>query len=74
MPLAAFPLVSVAVQVTLVTPKAKAEGALFVIVTGNMSVAVAVPMATGVKTAVACAVTFDGTWIVGEVVSTTLIC
>ena len=68
-----MPLVSLAVHVTVVTPKEKDAGALFVTVTVNMSVAVAVPRYTGVNAPVASAVMFAGAESAGGVVSITLI-
>ena len=71
-PSVTFPFSSVAVQVTGVVPIGKSTGALFLTVTLKMSVAVAVPIATGVLIAVASTFKSCGNVSNGFVVSTTL--
>ena len=65
-----FPFASVAVHITSVVPIGKASGALFLISTGNISVASAFPMSTGVLIAVASVVISSGLISNGLVVST----
>ena len=64
-----LPLASVAVHVTVVVPSGNVAGASEVTVTGKMSVAVAVPIATVLNTPLASAVTLAGTVSTGAVVS-----
>ena len=71
-PVVAFPFSSVAVQITSVVPIGKSAGALFVIVTLKISVAVACPIATGVLTAVASVSISAGKLSTGFVVSLTV--
>ena len=64
-----MPLASVAVQVTTVVPSGNVAGASEVTVTGKISVAVAVPIATVLSTPLASTVTSAGAVSTGAVVS-----
>jgi hypothetical protein len=75
MHVAVFPLLSVTVQVTLVTPIANAPGALFVTeATPQLSAVVGVPRATpvAVQPVLVVAVTFAGQVMVGFTLSLTV--
>ena len=71
-PVVVRPFPSVAVYVTVVVPSGKVAGALLVTVAPKISVAVAVPIATVLLTALASTLTLPGTVRAGAVVSATV--